>query len=803
MVLARLLQIITLVIIAMLPHQKATAADPGGQFSGVTITVGVMDADAIGGPASAHAKTWEKRTGGKVKVMKYPFDQLFTEFMSGISGDEPKYDVIFYAPAWIGDFHSKLDPVPEDFRNSYSFDDIHTLYRDRLMKWGDQWLAITVDGDLFSGYYRKDLFSDEGNRSDFFKQYGYMLNAPKTWQEYRDIAEFFTGRTDSSGHLLYGTAEAFARGGQQFWDLFSRAASYTNPPGIKGTQFFDPETMVPQVDNPGWLRAVQDYKEILKFSAPNGKKFGIVDARELFVQKEQAAMALDWGDTAQIAEDAKKSGIIGKVGYFRLPGSKETWDIKQGKWLRFSTPRQVPFLAFGGWVASVPLSSHKKQAAWDFITWFGSPENSMQDVVSSGSGINPYRYTHFLNIDSWNQAFSRTAATDYLSVLQGSLDSPDAALDLRLPGFFQYTEALENELTEILNNKVSAEEGMIRVAARWSVISDKYGKDKQLVNYRLSMGLPKELVHKDKKIDISFLPEGKQVKHKYIVGFSQATITEPWRLLFNKQIRDEVAKHPEIELIITDGMDNVEKQIADVENFISQKVDALLVSPKVAEGLTPVVNKAYRAKIPTFVLDRDLINSDYTQYIGGDNREIGRAAGRYAVDYLGGAKRAKGKIVEIWGGMASTPAQDRNKGFHDIVDKEPGIVLLSEPKDGDWKQDLGYGIMAEVLEKFDHIDLVYAHNDPMAFGAYLAAKDVGREKEMAFLGIDGIPLEGVKWVLDGSLTATFVYKTPGAEAIRQVLRLFDKGSVKKIIKLPTQTIDRSNAGEIIRENELR
>ncbi len=797
-----IIHLVTFIFILMVSVVNISAQQDEKDFSGVAITVGVMDAPAIGGPATMHANTWAKKTGARINVVKYPFGQLFEEFSAGISAAEAKFDVIFYAPAWAGDFYSKLSPVPAEIRDLESFDDIHPTYRDRLMKWDDQWIAVTVDGDLFNGYYRKDLFSIEKNRHEFLEKYGYPLNAPKTWKEYRDIAEFFTGRRDSRGKILYGTAEAFVRGGQQFWDLFSRAAVYTNPPGSIGWQFFNPLTMMPQINNPGWIRAVNDYKEILKYSAPQAIDFNIVAARDLFVTKEQAAMALDWGDTGQLAEDAQKSGIAGKVGYFILPGSTESWDQKKEKWLRFSSPHNVPFLAFGGWVASVPLNSRNKKAAWDYITWYSSPENSMNDVVSSGTGINPYRFTHFLNIDAWIKAFSKSAAADYLAVLRSSLDAPNVALDLRIPGFFLYTEALEIELTEILKDEVSVEEGLDRVAARWQVITDKYGPDKQLSIYRSSMGLPKELNDKSKEVDISYLPSGIKKKAKYTIGFSQATVTEPWRLLFNKQLRAEAAKHPEIELLVADGQDEVEKQKSDVEKFIQQKVDAILISPKEAEGLTEVVNKAFDLSIPVFVLDRDLINEKYTQYIGGDNREIGRAAGRYAVDYLGGKNRAKGKIVEIWGGMAATPAQNRHKGFHEVVDQEKGIVLLLEPRDGDWKQDLGYEIMADALEKFKQIDLVYAHNDPMAYGAYLAAKDVGREVEIAFLGIDGIPLEGVKWVHDGVLTATFLYKTPGAEGIRQVLRLFEKGEVEKRIKLSTQTIDKSNAFQILIENEL-
>ncbi len=289
---------------------------------------------------------------------------------------------------------------------------------------------------------------------------------------------------------------------------------------------------------------------------------------------------------------------------------------------------------------------------------------------------------------------------------------------------------------------------------------------------------------------------------KFVIGFSQATTTEPWRLLFNKELREEAEKHPEIKLIVRDGMDNAATQIADVEAFIQMKADAILISPKVAAELTPVVNKAYDAGIPVFVLDRDLTNDRYTQFIGGDNKLIGRAAGEYAVNFLGGSGKAKGNVVEIRGGKAATPAQDRYAGFHEAIDKEPGIKMVTQPNDGDWKQDKGYELMAEALDANEKIDLVYAHNDPMAYGAYMAAKDVGREKGVAFLGIDGIPAEGVKWVHQGILTATFLYKTPGNEGVRQALKLLKGGTVEKRVTLPTMTIDKSNAEKIMRDNGL-
>ncbi len=289
---------------------------------------------------------------------------------------------------------------------------------------------------------------------------------------------------------------------------------------------------------------------------------------------------------------------------------------------------------------------------------------------------------------------------------------------------------------------------------------------------------------------------------RHVIGFSQATTTEPWRLLFNKELRAEAARHPGIDLIVRDGNDDVMKQIADVEEFIERRVDAILISPKVAEALTPVVNRAHDAGVPVIVLDRDLANDRYTQFIGGDNRAIGRAAGEYAVRLLGGPGRARGKVVEIWGGMGSTPAQDRHQGFAEAIAGEPGVEIVNPPADGDWKQDLAYEIMAEALEAYSRIDLVYAHNDPMAYGAYLAARDAGRAEGLYMLGIDGIPAEGVMWVHQGVLTATFLYKTPGDEGIRQALRLLRGEAVARRVTLPTAVIDASNAEEILRRNDL-
>jgi ribose transport system substrate-binding protein len=292
----------------------------------------------------------------------------------------------------------------------------------------------------------------------------------------------------------------------------------------------------------------------------------------------------------------------------------------------------------------------------------------------------------------------------------------------------------------------------------------------------------------------TYLPAGwtpARAAAKWTVGFSQCTTLEPWRVQFNKDIEAEAKNYPEVKLIIT-----------DVENLIVQQVDVLLISPKESAGLTGVVEKAIDAKIPVIVLDRNVDTKRITEFIGGDNVLIGKAVGEEAVKLLGGPGKAEGNVVEIWGGMGTAPAHDRHDGFHALTDKEPGIKYLLNNQSGDWKQDKAYNIMTTALRNNEKIDLVYGHNDPMAYGAYLAIKDAGRKDIKYILGIDGLPDEGVEWVNKGYLTATFLYATPGAEGLREAVKLLKGEKIPPVITLPTMMIDKNNAPDILKKNGL-
>ncbi|MFZ0390353.1 MAG: substrate-binding domain-containing protein, partial [Calditrichia bacterium] len=269
---------------------------------------------------------------------------------------------------------------------------------------------------------------------------------------------------------------------------------------------------------------------------------------------------------------------------------------------------------------------------------------------------------------------------------------------------------------------------------------------------------------------------------------------EPWREAMNKEMQAEASQYPNIRLLITDAQQDNARQVADVENFIVNEVDLLIISPNEAQPLTAVVEKAYHQGIPVIVLDRKILSDTYTTFIGADNVQIGKAAGEYAAKLLNG----KGRVVELWGLKGSTPAVERHKGFIQGIGSHPGIEIIYA-QDGAWLRRRGREIMENALQRFEKIDLVYAHNDPMAMGAFLAAQNAGRADEIYFIGIDGLPGPegGVQAVENGQLQATFLYPTGGEQAIETALNILHGKEVPHQITLETATIDSSNAGQYL------
>lgn len=273
------------------------------------------------------------------------------------------------------------------------------------------------------------------------------------------------------------------------------------------------------------------------------------------------------------------------------------------------------------------------------------------------------------------------------------------------------------------------------------------------------------------------------------IGMSQCNLGEPWRVQMNADIARAAAARPNLQVVFKDAQNDSLTQRAQVEELAAQGIELLIISPKESAPLTKPVAEVYRKRIPVIVLDRAVEGEEFTTFIGADNRRIGREAGKFAVTLLGG----KGNIVELKGLMTSSPGQDRHRGFREglELDKNPGLKLVFEA-DMQWLEPNARKEMDSALAAQRSIQLVYAHNDPGAHGAFLAAKAAGREKEMKFVGIDALPQEGVRYVKDGILDATFAYPTGGAEAVELAERLLAGEKAPKRITLGTRVYRKDN-----------
>ncbi|MGI8779930.1 MAG: substrate-binding domain-containing protein [Solirubrobacteraceae bacterium] len=282
---------------------------------------------------------------------------------------------------------------------------------------------------------------------------------------------------------------------------------------------------------------------------------------------------------------------------------------------------------------------------------------------------------------------------------------------------------------------------------------------------------------------------------EFLIGMSQANNAEPYREVMNDDIRTAAEKVPQFEVEIADAAQDNAKQVSDVENFLTQQIDLLIISPNEATPLTSVVKKVYDQDIPVLVLDRKVDGDAYTTFIGANNQEIGLQAGEFIAKEL---IPDGGNVVEIKGLPGATPAQERSAGFAEGIEGASGIKVVATGV-GDWLREKGQAQFEAILQAQPKIDVVYSHNDPMAEGAYLAAKSAGREAEMEFVGIDALPIPsgGIKAVEEGRLSATFTYPTGGTEAVAMAKKiLVDCQETPKEVTLPTQRITEANAADV-------
>ncbi len=287
---------------------------------------------------------------------------------------------------------------------------------------------------------------------------------------------------------------------------------------------------------------------------------------------------------------------------------------------------------------------------------------------------------------------------------------------------------------------------------------------------------------------------------RFLVAFSQCNNAEPYRAAQNALMMKLFAEAGDVDLVIADAGQDNSRQVAQVETFIRQKPDLLIVAPNERAALTAVMGQAMQAGIRTICLERDVLQPNYTVYVHSDNVAIGRMAGDFIVKYLTGKYGSpRGNLVQMRGLLGVEGEISRYNGAREILDRYPSIRTVAEPV-ADWIQARAKDRMTEVLRSQPSIDVVYAHNDPMAVGAYLAAKELGRDHQMIFVGVDGLggPAGGVKKVVDGVLAATFVYPLCVDKTVAVALQMLRDPhfSPDKEYNLPPVMVTQANAASL-------
>lgn len=464
-----------------------------GRFDGQTVVVVTQTGRSIGGPVEDFAPEWEAQTGGEVQLQQFAFGELFEKIISSFETGAASYDMLIFPADWAGDFMAPghLEPIPAELQEQLEWDDVVGLYGERLTAWGDTVYALPYDGDSHMLYYRKDLVDGPEYGAEFEAEYGYPLAEPQSWSQYRDIAEFFHGRTVATAGQeasIYGALEAQRRNAQSYWVYLSRAAGYGKVPG-NPCFFFSCEDMTPQVNNPGWVRALEEYIEIRDFGDPNMINYDVSDTRSYF-PAGQSVLNIDWGDVGTISIDETASIVAGDVGFGVLPGGDEYWDYEAGEWVTpMDGPNHAPFIAFGGWIIGVAADSDVTEAALDFAAFMAAPEMVKQLAVTGGTGINPSRFSQLEEVDMWVEAgFDRESAVDYLDAILNTINHPNAVLDLRIRGSAEYFQALDAEVSRALVGEIDAQTALDNVAELWDDITERFGREDQLDQYRNAVG---------------------------------------------------------------------------------------------------------------------------------------------------------------------------------------------------------------------------------------------------------------------------------------------------------------------------
>jgi multiple sugar transport system substrate-binding protein len=466
-----------------------------GEFKGVELTfMGLNNQNLHNLLFRGFLKPWEAYTGAKINWIDLAQADYNARLQQSIATGTVDFDIIEMGAPFEGDVCGKglASEMPDWVKTQIEMDDYVGYLKAPVGTWGGKTYRISIDGDCHTFNYRTDYFADadlaaawkaEGHEGDFA--------VPKTWQKVQEVTKFLKGKK-VGGQDAYGYLDPIKGwGGFGFYFLGSRATAYAKHPDDKAW-LFDVDTMKPRINNPAWVRAIQDVIDALPSEPADQLN---ADPGTTGFQQFLAgtgSMLSWWGDIGSNAKTSDSSVVGDVIGFDILPGSDDVYNAGTGAWDKLASgPNYAPNMAYIGWgvyvMARVDADPAKQKAAWSAAAHLGGKDLSLW-CAAYPSGFQPYRQSHF-DIKEWVAAgYDEAFITSYLNSEANSYNHPNAAIEPRIPGIFQYYSAAEDELSKIWAGGSTAQEGADKIAAAWEKITDGIGRDKQIELYKASIG---------------------------------------------------------------------------------------------------------------------------------------------------------------------------------------------------------------------------------------------------------------------------------------------------------------------------
>jgi multiple sugar transport system substrate-binding protein len=491
------MKIVKMAAMAMMSAVAVTglaATADAGEFDGVTVNILTRPGPVIAGPLKERGLVFEKETGAKIVVNEVPFAEIFPKIQNDWTTGTNSIDVGVFAAGWGVELDAAglledMDPyIAKDTK--INMDDIAPYFRDFGQKIGGKTKMLMVDGDFQMVYYRKDVLEKAG------------LQPPKTWQDYVDVASKIHGQDmNGDGEADYGSCIFKKRNAQSYFAIQTIAASFVQTQGTAQGFHFDNATMKPIINNEAWKKAFELYKETGKYGPPEELNMDIGDTRAVF-KAGRCGLLIEWGDPGTLQLDADAEKVKGLIYAVSAVGSKEVLDRATGKLVpvtKENAPHSVdginyaPFAAFGGWAGAINAKADekKKAAAYAFLSYMNQAAQSNVDVTIGATGYNPYRLSQLSSTELWVKAgMPQELADNYLGAINGALNNPNMASDMKIPGAQQYTGVvLDTELARYLAGEITVDEALKNIEEGWEKITEDFGRDEQIKAQALALGL--------------------------------------------------------------------------------------------------------------------------------------------------------------------------------------------------------------------------------------------------------------------------------------------------------------------------